>query len=358
MRRILDIFVVGGSAFALAHCADMNSVVGGACAVGYVEQDNTCVPASPASTNNDGGLTQTDGQTPGNGGDGGQNGDAGPGSGSDGSATNPSSSLYTGPSTVCFAPEILCSGTCIDPTSDPNNCGSCGHVCPSNSCVASKCVGSAPGHVVVIGHDYTTSPTVASSQARVLSNATLIPTSNPLRVMSYEEYASGTAVSNAESLVNAEAKLLGRGVSFVSVTSSSAVSSGINVTSYDVLLVHDQLNAPSGTLGAIGSTWESDGNIATFLHAGGVVVVLTGGTGTAEMPALTTNAQLLSIQAESVISGSLDVLAPADAIGLGVVSPYIPKPSTVSLTTEADGGDVVWVVGQSGAPVVVHKVMP
>jgi hypothetical protein len=176
--------------------------------------------------------------------------------------------------------------------------------------------------------------------------------------MSYEQYASPTAVINAETLVDAEAKLLGRTVTFVPFNSSTTVSGSIDITTYDVLVVHDQIDAPSGTLASIGTTWQSDGNVAAFLHAGGVVVVLTGGSGTAEMPALASNADLLSIQSQTVITGSLTVLAPADAVGSGVISPYIPKPSTVSLTTEADGGDVVWVVGQSGAPVVVHKVMP
>ncbi len=45
------------------------------------------------------------------------------------------------------------------------------------------------------------------------------------------------------------------------------------------------------------------------------------------------------------------------------MSPYVPKPNTVSMTTEPDVGNVVWVVAQSGDassgdPVVVHKVMP
>jgi len=76
------------------------------------------------------------------------------------------------------------------------------------------------------------------------------------------------------------------------------------------------------------------------------------------MPDLATNAQLLSVNSQTVTTGSLSVLAPADAIGSGVVSPYVPKPSTVSFDAEASGGNVVWVVAQNGAPVVVHKIMP
>jgi len=350
MLRIREIF----AASALLACADVNSVVGGACAKGYVEQGNTCVPATNVGedgggivTNEDGGGNtnpELDGGTPG------ERNDAST------STTNPSSTV--GPGFFCVAPEIQCGNDCIDPTSDPMNCGACGHVCPSNSCVASKCVGSAPGHVVMIGHDYATAPTSFSSQARVLSNATLLPASNPLRVMSYEEYADGSSVKNAESVVNAEAKQLGRSINFVPITSAQAVSSTIDVNAFDVLIVHDQKNAPQSTLATIGTSWQSDGKIATFLHAGGVVIVLSGGTGTAEMPDLATNAQLLSVNTQTSITGSLSVLAPADAIGSGVVSPYVPKPSTVTFDAEANGGNVVWVVAQNGAPIVVHKIVP
>ena len=347
MLRIREIL----AASALVACADVNSVVGGACAKGFVEQDNTCVPA--ASAGDDGGIVTT-------------NDDGGSSADPDGggvpkrdasSGTTPTTSTV-GPGLVCVAPEIQCGSDCIDPTSDPMNCGACGHVCPSNSCVAAKCVGSAPGHVVAIGHDYAIAPTSFSSQARVLSNATLLPASNPLRVMSYEQYADATAVKNAEGVVNAEAKQLGRSITFVPVTSSQTVSSTIDVNAFDVLLVHDQKNAPTSALATIGTSWQSDGKISTFLHAGGVVIVLSGGAGTAEMPDLATNAQLLAVNSQSQITGSLQVLAPADAIGSGVVSPYVPKPSTVSFDTEANGGDVVWVVAQNGAPVVVHKIMP
>jgi hypothetical protein len=335
-------------ALVVVGCADVNSVVGGACAEGYVEQNSACVPAPSTSTDGDGGLTQADGSA--NAGDG----------GGDGQRANrdAGSSNALGPTNTCVAPQLLCGNDCIDPTSDPNNCGSCGKVCPSNSCVSGKCVGSAPGHVVVIGHDYTSAPSTFSSQARVLSNAVLLPASNPLRVMSYEQFAGAAAVKNAEGLISAEAKQLGRSVTFVATTSAQTVSSSIDVSAYDVLLVHDQSSAPDGTLATIGSSWQADGNVAAFLHAGGVVVLLTGGTGSGQMPSLATNAQLLSIDAQANVVGSLSVVAPADAIGSGVVSPYVPKSNTVTFETEPNGGNVVWVVAQSGAPVVVHKVVP
>jgi hypothetical protein len=49
-----------------------------------------------------------------------------------------------------------------------------------------------------------------------------------------------------------------------------------------VLLVYDQITAPSGSPAAIGSSWGA--SLASFLAGGGVVVVQSGGSG--DQPAL------------------------------------------------------------------------
>ncbi len=42
----------------------------------------------------------------------------------------------------CRSGFIACNGACVDPASDPENCGSCGHACPTSvSCVAQVCGG-------------------------------------------------------------------------------------------------------------------------------------------------------------------------------------------------------------------------
>src|SRR5690348_11683886 len=39
----------------------------------------------------------------------------------------------------CAAPMMDCGGTCIDPGSDPQNCGACGHDCLGGGCQGSMC---------------------------------------------------------------------------------------------------------------------------------------------------------------------------------------------------------------------------
>jgi hypothetical protein len=76
-----------------------------------------------------------------------------------GSSTSISSSSGTGGGdggmmTSCDA-GLLCSGSCVDTTSDANNCGRCGHGCCGGQCMNSACTprvistGTAPGPPVV-----------------------------------------------------------------------------------------------------------------------------------------------------------------------------------------------------------------
>ncbi len=265
----------------------------------------------------------------------------------------------TGP--VCAPPLVDCGGVCTDTTTDPLNCGNCGTVCPSQLCSNSLCVGTTTGGVVFIGHDYF-STSAGTAQAHVLSNAVLIPQANPLHVMSYERYANTRAVSNVKAIVNAAATAVGRTVTITSTSVDGDIPAQLVWPSFQVLVVTDQATAPGGALATLGASWA--GTLATFTAAGGIVVVLDGGTGVDEMPAFSTATGLLSVTADtSVATGTplLDV-APFDVVGAGVISPYGAGKSSVSVATEPNGGSVVYVIdvqvdGGGGAPVVVHKVL-
>jgi hypothetical protein len=339
---------------------------------GNAEASRTDGGSSDASTGeggeNDGGMDGANADAPM---DGTRSADAMPDSGvsdssvsdstSDGSEANDSSANDSEAGNPCVAPLVYCGGQCIDVSSDPLNCGGCNIVCASQLCANSHCVGAASGGIVYIGHDYSTT-LPGTAQARVLSNAAFTPQANPLHVMSYERYASASAISHVDTILRNVATQLGRTLSIRSTTNDTDVPTQLALPAYDVLLVHDQVSASDGALAVLGASWAS--TLTTFTLGGGVVVVLDGGGGIAQMPAFATATGLLNVTANFPITTGtpLDVASRLDVIGIGVISPYGAGQSSVSIATEANGGNVVYVVeiataadAGPGAPVVVHK---
>lgn len=354
-------------------CDAENSLVDGDCVLPNCE-----VP--PGSSGSSGGDGATDGNRDGNG-DGATDGN-GDGNG-DGcvppfvtpencgacgvQCTAPNTACIVDPngnavcSLPCTPPLIACQGKCIDVSSDPFNCGACGKVCPSNICVMGKCQGATPGDVVAIGHDYQNA-FAGSSQSKILTNAVFIPTSNPLRVLSYEQFADPTVASHVKSLINAGAG--GRMVQYSVQTAPAALASATLADNFDVVLVHDQPNASAATLTTNGTTWAPSLN--TFAKAGGVIVVLDGGSGQGAMPSLLVAAQLIDVPTHANMpAGSLvGIVAPADRVGNQVVGPYGSADRSVTFqSNEPNGGNLVWVARRStggvfGDPVVLHKSVP
>jgi hypothetical protein len=137
----------------------------------------------------------------------------------------------------------------------------------------------------------------------------------------------------------------------------------LNFVYYQVLLIADQPNAPGGVdLGALGASWAP--TLAQFTQRGGVVVVLDGGGGADQMPAMVTGTGLLTVTSDAPLATGtpLQVAAPGDALGIGVLNPYAAGVHSVSFVTEPPAGALVYVVvapNDAGTrpPVVVHKVL-
>lgn len=260
------------------------------------------------------------------------------------------------PELQCAAPRVACRGACIDVQSDAENCGACGKVCPSNICVGGECQGATPGDVVLIGHDYTAA-NLGSAQTKVLINALTIPTTDPIRVLSFEDGASAAAVAQMKYL--AAASIKNRSVQFTRASTASWLTSTTLGRRYDVVIIHDASAVDPITTGA---SWG--GPLGTFAAKGGVVVAIDDGT--SPMPALLSRAGLLTVASHTALAegAHLMVTEAADVIGAQVLSPYAAFGAPVSFQgLPAPSADLGWVVrveasvGSPGDPVVVHRIV-
>jgi len=258
------------------------------------------------------------------------------------------------PPPQCAPGTARCLGVCIPLASDPLNCGACGKVCPSNICAAGECLGATPGDVVLVGHDFA-SVSAGSAQSRVLVNALSIPTTNPIRLLSYEEGVAGDRLAAARAVA---AEVAGRTVDFTVATDAAALESPTLAASFDVVLVYGVAAADPV---ALGLRWQSA--LTTFTRKGGVVVVLDDGA--SPVPAMMTSSGLLPASGHTVLPATTHLLvsAQADVVGSQVLSPYASFGSPVSFQGVApEGPDLVWVVREKvgaapGAPTVVHRLV-
>lgn len=258
----------------------------------------------------------------------------------------------------CEPPLSRCGNACLDLMNDGDNCGACGRVCASNICIQGKCQGAASGDIVYIGHDYVTTPT-RTSQARLLENAVYLAPRSPVRVLAYERWTPGLSNAHVATILADAEKRTGRAIQLTITVKDTDVADATLATT-DVVLVLDQSLAPAAALGTLGASWSAP--LADFTHKGGVFVALDGATGSAAMPQLVTATGLLSVTDHHLVglSEQFEVMAPADGVGIGVVTPFAMRPNSSRFTTEANGGRVSWVVRHvdTGEPTVVHKIAP
>ncbi|MBL9111113.1 MAG: hypothetical protein JNM74_17645 [Myxococcales bacterium] len=259
----------------------------------------------------------------------------------------------------CTPPLEPCNGICVDKMVDPFNCGVCNKVCPALICAGGICQGTNPGHEIVVGHDGL-SALGASAQAKVITNAVLLPAANPLRILSFEKWSDPAVVAKVKSLVGAAA--LGRTLAYTVSMDEADLRDALKLSRADVVVVYDQGQMDAAAAMSTGMGWAAP--LLTFAREGKTIVALDGADGQGQMPLLLRTAGILNVTSHTALAAAqrVRVVAPADPVGLAVLSPYAVADRSVTLqSADPNGGDITYVVRQgaagNGDPVAVHKLV-
>ncbi|MFK7987845.1 MAG: hypothetical protein AB8I08_17640 [Sandaracinaceae bacterium] len=245
----------------------------------------------------------------------------------------------------CLSPRVICDDGCVDPGSDPDHCGGCDQPCPSGVCFSGMCSGPLAGHLVLVGHDYEES---RSDMRRVAGNAVhLGARAGHTRVLVYEGHATSAAIVGVDAAIDQVSTETARTWTRV-VSLANDVPAGL--ADADTFVVYAQNEAVDTDIDGLGAAWGVALN--TFLRRGGVVVVFDGMGGNRGTYRLLVQASLLRMSGRlDVTSTVLDVVAPGDAVALGVPLRYRAEASSVRFLT--DEGETV--VAAPSGPVVIHR---
>jgi hypothetical protein len=261
---------------------------------------------------------------------------------------------------ACEDPLVACADQCVDILTHPLHCGRCFNVCPSGVCVDGMCLGDTAGHIVYTCMSYE-QVFEQSAQTRLLGNAVYLLNRDPVRVLAYSEHAAAGVMNAVDRAIAWAGNRINRDAQITRENDVSEIEDTLVRSDYEVLLVYDQAGAGAGELAAAG------GQLATVLDdftiAGGVVLVLSSGTGT--MGEFATSAGLANVGVETDHTFELVYnQANGDAIGLGVVTPFISLLESCTFdTTETQSANTVFVATDTnpvdglGRPVVLHKII-
>lgn len=243
----------------------------------------------------------------------------------------------------CAAPRLECDGLCVDPERDPDHCGGCASACDSGVCEQGRCALPLAGHAVLIGHDYREG---RPGMNQIVGNAVFLARRSPVRVLTYEGAATAASILGTDAAIQQVARGTGRTWTRTVVSEEDVPT---RLSGADVLLVYAQPDVSEDALARLSGAWGAA--LWTFLHAGGVVVVLDGrgaGPGTHR---LLVHAGLVEADGRTDVSHRIvSVVDASDAVALGVPLSYRAEHSTVRFEGAEDA-----VVTDGQGPVVIHR---
>lgn len=248
---------------------------------------------------------------------------------------------------ACDPPFALCRGLCVDYDDDPLNCGSCGRVCGSGICTGGTCT-SAAGHVVVIGHDFQTSPVSAIEQ--IAGNSLFIARGSTIDVLVWEGEATAASVRRIDEAFDDFAASTGRAWDRAVASSSATVTA--ELADAEAFVIYPQQGATDAALVALGTAWATA--LDAFVRRGGVIVSFESGGSHDGTWQILDAAGLFDAASRTDVSGDdVTIAAPGDAVALGVPSPYVGRIGTFVF----DSTETTVVVDHPDGPVVIHRVV-
>jgi hypothetical protein len=239
----------------------------------------------------------------------------------------------------------------VDLAVNPFHCGECFIECDSGICLDGECRDESAGHLVAIGHDYTTSNAM---QRLVVGNAVFMGLESPVHVLAYEEFAD-TSVDGQVAKVDAaiDQVAAATGQSWEKTSAAAADDVADLVLAHAVLLIYTQASASDAELAVVGNSWFSA--LHEFLSVGGVIVFTDGPGINAGTWQILEEADLFGCSASYDASGSTaEVVEPGDSVAEGLGTSYLASANSVFFSTAEER--VVVQDSGSGNPIVVHKV--
>lgn len=247
---------------------------------------------------------------------------------------------------ACPAPKTVCPQGCVDLTRDADNCGVCGTKCGTRICSLSQCEQGAPGHLILIGHDYRKSN---KNMSRIAGNAVFMAQGQTVNVVTYVGGVTGLSLAGVNAAIDEVATARGR--SWVG-TSAMAGTVSYLLASADVFLIYPQRTGTNATLAALGDQWKTA--LSQFLARGGIVVAFDGVAIHDGTWQILQGAGLFQADGPTTLvpDSLMTVTLPVDSVVLGVPITYTALANTVWFNTT----DPNVVVRHPDGPSVIHRV--
>jgi hypothetical protein len=246
----------------------------------------------------------------------------------------------------CDPPLTACGDVCLDLSDDPDNCGSCGRQCESGICRDEMCVAPEAGHVVVVGHDYRSS---RRGMNRVAGNALFLGRGNPVRTVVFGGDAAASSIAGIDGAIDQVAASTGRSWTRIEAAGPDVP---LLLDDADAFIIYPQRATADEVLTSLGTEWSVA--FESFLRRGGVLVAFeTEGPSSGTYRVFQAAGQFEASGRSDVSGADLEVVAPGDAVGLGVPLMYRGEETTVRF--EDTVAPVV--VTHPDGPVVLHRVV-